>query len=497
MTPRFHHQETEWAHRYDDARALLWQMRTGKTRTIVEHACALHDSLSINGVLVIAPNGVHRQWAEEQIHMWGRGQQNGFAWRYSDPDNMKKWAEWRIKLRTESDVLHWLCVNMEVIIKPQIQKLMQWFKKEIGPAMLVVDESHHMARAGAKRTGMARSLGRMFEYRRILSGTVSENSPFQTFSQFEILEHGALGHTTFSGTSRKSRASRHVCPTCGTHCRGFKHEFGSWRLERRGGHTVAVLDEYQKLDVLKERIARYASVVLRSDCEDLPPLMRDHRIVEMTPEQQKWWDTVKNQELEDIERLGQGRVFEGGAALVKLQQIEGGFWKHRDGRIEAIVPPKNNPKLLILLDEIQWHDGQVIAWFEYLHEIDAALDFLDGTGIKCGVFSGRNAKHRDRHLAAFKRGEVPVLLAQSRAGGEGRDMSAADKMLWFSHTPDAVVRTQANERATKMGAKSVQLVDMIAPVGKYFLNIIDRKSTIANDVARDGLKLVLSNLGRR
>jgi len=495
MSERFHHQEVEWVHRYDEARALLWQMRTGKTRTVVEHACALHDSLSINGVLVVAPNGVHRQWAEEQIHIWGRGQQNGFAWRYSDPDNMKKWADWRIKIRTEPEALHWLCINMEILIKPQIQKLVQWFKKEVGPAMLVVDESHHHARPGAKRTAVARSLGRIFEYRRILTGTAMENSPFQAFSQFEILERGALGHTTFGGTSKKSRASRHPCPTCGMHCRGFKHEFATWRQERRGGHLVSVLDEYQNLDILKQRMATYSSVVLRSDCEDLPELMRDHRIAEMEPEQLKWWNAVKNQELENIERFGLEKVFDGGAALVKLQQIEGGFWRHSDGKIQQIVPLNKNPKMLILSDEIEWHDGQVIVWFEYLHEIDAALKFLDGTGIKCGVFSGREP-FRDRHLAAFKAGEVRVLLAQPRAGGEGRDMSVASKIVWYSQTPDAIVRTQANERATKMGGKSVQLVDLITPVSKYFLSITDKKSTLADDVARRGLQMILSNLER-
>lgn len=489
---RFEHQETEWAHRYDAARALLWQMRTGKTRTAVEHACALHDSLSINGVLVVAPNGVHRQWAEEQIHLWGRGRQNGFAWRYSDPENEKKWAEWRQSIH--APILHWLCINMEVLIKPEIQNVIQWFKQQVGPAMLVVDESHHMARPGAKRTAAARGLGRMFEYRRILTGTVAENSPFQAFSQFEILERGALGHTTFGGTSKKSKASRHPCPTCGPHCRGFKNEFATWRVERRGGHMVTVLDKYQNLDTLKQRMARLSSVVLRSDCEDLPPLMHDHRIVEMEPEQKKWWDTVKNQELEDIGRLGQERVFNGGAALIKLQQIEGGFWLHADKSVKQIVPLKRNPKMLILADEIEWHDGQVIAWFEYLHEIDAARSFLGETGIECGVFSGRE-KHRDRHLAAFKAGEVRVLLAQPRAGGEGRDMGAA-KMIWYSHTPDAIVRTQANERATKMGAKSTQIVDMISPVGKYFLSITDRKSTLADDVAKHGLKKVLSIIER-
>jgi len=489
---RFKHQEAEWAHRYDAARALLWQMRTGKTRTAIEHACALHDSLSINGVVVVAPNGVHRQWAEEQIHLWGRGSQNGFAWRYSDPENRKKWTQWQ---QTVSEpVLHWLCINMEVLIKKEIRDSIEWFKKQVGPAMLVIDESHHFAKPGAKRTSVARWLGRMFEYRRILTGTAAENSPFQTFSQFEILERGALGHTTFGGTSKKSQGSRHLCPTCGAYCRGFKNEFATWRQERRGGHLVSVLDEYQNLDTLKKRMSKYASVILRSDCEDLPPLQRDHRIVEMTPEQQKWWNAVKNKELEGIAKLGQERVFNGGAALVKLQQIEGGFWLHPDRKVEEVCSLKNNPKMLILIDEIQWHDGQVIVWYEYLHEIDAAQKFLSGLGIKCGVFSGHKVTSRDRDLAAFKAGEVRVLLAQPRAGGEGRDMSAASMIIWYSQTPDAVVRTQANERATKMGAKSVQIVDLITPVSKYFLNLTDRKSTLADDVARYGLKEVISKL---
>jgi len=487
MPKRFKHQEKEWAHRYDVSRALLWQMRTGKTRAVVEHACALHDSLTINGVVVIAPNGVHRQWAEEQIPLWGRGEQDTFAWRYSDPENRQNWELWRLFVHTP--ILHWLCINMEVLIKKEIQDIIKWFKEEVGPAMLVVDESHHMARPSARRTAVARWLGRMFEYRRILTGTVMENSPFQAFSQFEILERGALGHTTFGGTSKKSKASRHICPTCGPHCRGFKNEFATWRMERRGGHQIAVLDEYQNLDVLKKRMSRLASVVLRSDCEDLPPLMHDRRIVEMEPEQQQVWNAVKNKELE----AGVEHVFDGGAALVKLQQVEGGCWLNKDKTIKEIVPVGRNPKLLILLDEIQLYDGQVIVWFEYLHEIDAAFKFLSSQGIKCGVFSGRE-KNRDHYLTAFKAGKLHVLLAQPRAGGEGRDMSVASKIIWYSQTPDAIVRTQANERATKMGAKSVEIIDLVAPVGKYFLSITDRKSTLANNVARYGLRAILNKL---
>lgn len=492
--PRFAHQQREYdLHKYDRARALIWRMRTGKTRAIVESAAALENALEIDGVLVVAPNGVHRQWAEVQIPQWYLGRRvSAFSWRFSDPQNRKKFDLWCCFLGVRAH-LHWFCVNMEALIRPEVQEAIRTFKKLVGPAMLVVDEVHHMGRPGAKRTGVARGLGRMFEFRRTLTGTPTENSPFQAFSQFEILERAALGHTTFGGTPKKN-TSRVPCPTCGPRCHGFKNEFGVFEIQRRGGHMVAELAEYKNLDVLKTRMAKYASVVLREDCHDLPPLQYDQRIVEMTVVQQRWWDAVKKKTLDDIEELGQKKVFAGGSALTKLQQVEGGFWLHPDGRVERICQLAENAKMLILADEITWYDGQVIVWFEYLHEIDAALEFLSGEGIRCGVFSGRAVKTRDRDLSAFMAGELRVLLAIPSAGGEGRNMSAAGKIIWYSHTPDAIVRSQANERATKMGGESVQIVDMVAPAGGYYLGLTDRKTTLADDVSRHGLKATIEGL---
>ena len=71
--PNFKHQQTEWdRHRDDDARALLWQMRTGKTKATLDLACYRWAKGDIQAVLVIAPNGVHCNWVRRQLpqHMW-------------------------------------------------------------------------------------------------------------------------------------------------------------------------------------------------------------------------------------------------------------------------------------------------------------------------------------------------------------------------------------------------------------------------------------------
>lgn len=475
MQSRFAHQQAEYdRHRYAVARAYLWQMRTGKTRMAVESAVALHEALEINGVLVVAPNGVHRQWAEEQVGRWGGPENHAFAWRFSNPGNAGEFGEFTSRL--DNRELHWLCVNMEALLRPEVQKAIAMFKRAVGRAMLVVDESHHFARAGAKRTRVARGLGRQFEYRRILTGTLSENATRQVFTQFEVLERGALGHTTLGS---------------------FDREFTTFDEVHVGaGRRVMKPSGAKNVGELKRRMARYASVVLRSDCEDLPPLQLDRRIVEMTPRQQKWWTMVKEKELLEAERLGLDRVYAGGAALVKLQQVEGGFWRHPDGRVEDVCGG-DNPKMLVLLDEVQQYDGSVICWFEYIHELEAAHTALTGLKIPCARYHGRVPDaERKNALAKFKKRETRVLLAQPRAGGEGRDMSAAGKIVWYSHTPDAVVRSQANERATAMGGRSVQVVDMVAPVGEYFLGLTERKMAVAEDVSRRGLRAVIDGLGR-
>ncbi len=488
---RFAHQQREYEdHRFDVSRAYLWQMRTGKTRMAVESARALYDAMEIRGVLVIAPNGVHRQWAEEQVKRWGREDNNCFTWSFSNPRNEKDFMLW-LCFTGVKQRLHWLCVNMEVILRNDVQKAMRQFKRAVGRAMLIVDESHHMARAGAKRTAVARGLGRQYEYRRILTGTVTENAPEQTFSQFEILERGALGHTTYGGSQK---VSRHVCPTCGIRCRGFKDEFMEFEDSYARGHSFKVVSGYKNLEVLKDRMSKYSSVVLRSDCEDLPAIQMDDRIAELEPAQLKYWNAVKEQAIEESESLGIDTVFDGGAALVKLQQIEGGFFKMPDKTIVDICK-KNNPKMLILLDEIEQYDGQVICWFEYVNELEVAMKALTGSKISCGRFHGRvGAAERDQTLRQFRSSHIRVLLAQPRAGGEGRDMSGARKMLYYSQTPDAIVRAQSMERATAMGGESVQVVDLMSPVSRYFRDMTRRKSAVAEDISRRGLRAVIENL---
>lgn len=468
FTPYKHQAEEFDRHRADEARALLWQQRTGKTKAIIDVACHLYLSMEIGGVVIVAPNGVHRQWIEKEVpkHQWKGVKSNRFAWRFSDPKNARNFELWRLFWHTGA--MQWLAVNMESVARDDIKKVIMSFKKTVGRCMIVFDESHHFARPGSKRTGAARGLARHFEYRRILSGTESENSPLQSFSQFELLEREALG-----------------CRTYGE----FKQRHAVYEIARtKGGQRYPKLIKYTNLEILKEHKAKYASVVLRSDCEDLPPVQQDVRYAEMTTKQASMWREVKANEIERLESLGQTRALDGGAALIKLQQIEGGFWLEKDGNAKSVC--ESNPKMLILFDEIQQYDDRVVVWFQFVHELEAAAAALmENFKIVGAKFHGRY-RYKEEELAAFQSGKFRILLAQPMAGGEGRQMPAG-KIIWYSATPDAIVRSQAMERATIMGGESVQMVDIVVPNGvcDHFLKLTAKKSAIAEDTSRSGLIL--------
>lgn len=470
-TAQWAHQEKEFKeHCYDPARAWFWQMRTGKSKMAIDNACALAQSLEINGVLVVAPNGVHRNWIERELprHHWDNIAYGSHAWRNSDPHNQDKFEKF---LEPWGQSLLWLAVNQESLIIERVRRGIAKFIRMHGPIMLVVDESHHFAVPGAKRTAVCRGLGRVAAYRRILSGTPVENSPLQAFSQFEILEKGALGYTTYAD---------------------FKEEYAVFQTEQtKSGRRYPRLIKYRNTDVLKKSIAPYTSVVLRADCEELPPVQFDIRTIELEATQSKAWHDCRRKETSFFLDRGARDIADGGAALIKLQQIEGGFWK-QDQTIEELVSTESNPKFQAVKDEVEQHEGQVIVWCIFRHEVERVAKIFGDSA--CVLYGGTS--DRQRVIDSFRRGTYKVAVCQPQAVGEGQDFSTATKIVWFSQTPDAIVRSQANERATSMGKSSVQVVDLIVPGGvdSRFRQLTEDKVVLADYMSREGMVEILNGL---
>lgn len=496
--PPFDHQLVEFEQNAERPfRALFWQPRTGKSRAIIDAACHLFRRGMIDGVLIMAPNGVHENWVQRELprHHWKSVPYLSLAWRtdisgMSDGSNMsapafERWKEahdawWAslAELCRARTVLPWLAMASATATRDDARKVVRKFLASRRKLASVVDESQDFRTPGATRTKMMRGLVKRCCWRRILTGTPVDNSPLHAFSQFELLQEGALGFDTFDT---------------------FKDRYAEYEQKTTiGGRKYPALKGYRNLDELGEKMAAFSSVVLRSDCHDLPDIVQRERVFDLTEDQERVFYELKQSFLIELE---EGRepisVGEKAARLMKMQQVTCGFVVDEYGRQHTV--PNGNPRLDALLDEIWLSGGPAIVWCNFQRDMDTVAAALRGIGRKVVEYHGRTSaadKQKAREALASGAEDPPDLVGHPQSGGAGLDLSAASSIIWYSHTFDAIIRTQADERATVMGGKNVPVIDLVANIGvdRYILGNVANKISVADGLSRMGMREILSAL---
>jgi len=491
--PCFDHQFVEFENNCDaPARALAWHMRTGKSKAIIDKASHLHLRGKVDGILIFAPNGVHANWVEVEIpkHAWRSVRYVPLIWRSAS--NSKKaekkltlaarrqwradrdaWYE-RLKKARHTDELMVLAVNSESMTRDDVRKAVAFFLRHRKKVFLVVDESDDFGTPGTKRTKMARALARRCAYRELLSGTIVTGSPLAAFSQFEILEKEALGFARYEDFK--------------AHYAVYEEQYGV------GGRMYPALIGFKNLDDLRERMAKYTSVVLREDCHDMPDLEREVRKIKATEEQLRIYRellnsflfTIKGQELSVGEKC---------ARLNKLQQVFSGFVFDENKKLIRI--PGKNPRLDLLAREVYLAPGKVIIWCAFQPDMDMVRKRLLIEGYEVAEYHGRvSGQAKSDSLRAFRENrDIKPLIGHTQAGGRGLDMSVASTIIYYSHTFKARFRVQSMERATQIGGRNIKVLDFVAPgPDSYIIKTTDNRINIADDIAGRGMKEFLAGI---
>ncbi|MCK1668665.1 helicase-related protein [Bradyrhizobium sp. 153] len=494
--PPFDHQIEEFErHVGKEARALLWTMRTGKSKMTIDTACQLFvnggDLGKIDGVLVFAPNGVHANWLERELpkHCWPGVECETIVWRSRVAGKKggnrlskaaaAKWAAeqeaWWEKLKTirKSKKLFWMSVNTESMTRDDVRRAVARFLKWRW-CLIVYDESDDFGSPGSIRTKMARALSRRAIYKRDLTGTLLTGSPLAAWSQFELLKEGALGYTKFSD---------------------FDSRYAEYELaSTRAGRQYRKLLGFRNQEELRERIAQYSSVVTRDDVKGMPALFRSVRPIELSPEQRELYAQVHKSFLVQIEdeEVSLGERMQ---RLTKLQQICSGFVIDEQKRTHLI--PGRNPRLEAISEEVYLCPGKVIIWCQYQKDIDLVEAQLLQDGHRVVGYHGRVPDDvKPRNLTAFRDDkEVKAIIGHIQSGGRGLDMSVAYKVINYSHTFKARLRAQAEERATKIGGHNIEVLDFEAPgPDEYIRSKILERIDIAEAIAGTGLRDFLKSL---
>lgn len=480
--PPWKHQLREWEQRDVRGRMWRWQMRTGKTKTAIDLSCYRYMQGELNTVLIAAPNNVHANWTRKELpkHAWECVDWKSFTWDATKSRRPEFLAEWERALNF--DGLLFISINAEAWSNLRFkQDFLEPLLKKRRKYGMIGDEIHDLCRQpNGARSKMIRRVSRRAIFRRALSGTITDNSPLHAWAQYDFVEKGALGekYSAFE-------AHHAVMNTI--------YVAGGRKLEQPSR------TEFRNLDELQAQMAPWTSVVLRSECDDMPDIEEVPVVFDLHPNQRRIYNDVVDQVLT---RLDSGEIIppkEGGAVKIQLQQIASGWFTDEEGEVHEIVHNQDNPRLKALESVLALHGRKVVIWCRYREDIVRVLRHCKFLGYNPVHYYGGTPK-KDRPVFEDRYMNDPLcgpMVAQPQACGQGLDFSAGRAIVWYSYIDgDLIRRKQANERCTQMGGGSIEVANLVArgTVDESYLADFGVKDFISEELSGEGLRRFLERV---
>jgi SNF2 family DNA or RNA helicase len=448
--------------------ALFCEMGTGKSKILIDNFAMLYDNGQIDGVLVVAPKGVYKNWQRKEVpeHLPEHIVADIVVW---SPNHTKKQLEHLEIALKDDDNLKVLIMNVEAFSTDKgVEFAKQFLRKR--KVFMAVDESTTIKNRSAKRTKNIVNVGGLAKYRRIATGSPITKTPMDLYSQCDFLDPHLLGFGSFFSFQAR-------------YCKMWRRSVGT--------HSFNQVVGYQNLEELTNNLDRFSYRILKKDCLDLPEKIYIKRLVELTPEQRRVYDQLKTIALAVLE---QGVVTAANALtqILRLQQVCSGFLKTDDGKFETIPSNKLN-ELMEALEEV---DGKVIIWANYTHDIYAIAKAIQkeyGEGTVRMYFGETKAEDRQQIVEDFQdpNNSVRFFVGQPRTGGYGLTLTEAKTVIYYSNSYDLEVRLQSEDRAHRIGQKNnVTYIDIVTEgtVDEKILSALRDKIDIASTVLKEGYK---------
>lgn len=489
-TPYDHQREVFELTRDREYYGLFWEQGTGKTKPIIDTAAWLYEKGAIDTLLVIAPNGVHRNWTvkEIQAHLPDRVMRHTTAFTYHSSKARTK--------RAKKEAADSLAAKGLLIVAMSYDSITTEAGKDYAKQVLktrkclyVLDESTRIQNVKSKRAKVILASGLHAPYRRILTGTPVASGPFAIYSQFRFLS------PSYWKTKRLGSYTM------------FKNYFARWREGRQAdsGRVFPILVNYQYLDELQNIIKNDSSRVLKKDVLDLPPKVYGKLFFEMSPKQKKLYEALKKNYIAEMEN---GSIVTGAMALtrmLRLQQITCGYVavdepsgayvddvEEFTTKLVEIESAKKNPRLRLLLDAVEDLPHKAIIWARFSKDIDMICAALGDTAVRfdgaCGV------DERAHALESFQdglHGDAKFLVANAQAAGTGLTLTAAKTVIYYNNSFKLEERLQSEDRAHRIGQdQKVQYLDIVAEdtMDEYIIDALKDKLDLSDQITGDKLR---------
>lgn len=451
---------------------LIWEQGVGKTKPVIDSFTYLYMSKKIDSVLVVAPNGVHQNWVTDEIplHMPRDVKAACVAWDSKRAGTKRH--EIAINALLNFKGLRILTMNYEAMMTERgITAIGRLFKGH--NVMLIFDESHYLKTPGAKRTKRALALAKKAKYRRILTGTVIANSPFDAYSQFKCLDDGFWRPYGFE-----------VFAT-------FRAHFGLFETGYNGqqGREFKHCVGYRRVTQLHDIIKTVSSRITKDDANlDLPPKLYQRRFFELTTEQERVYNEIRDAA---IALLQSGETVTAPLAitrLLRLQQVTCGYVPTDDGA-PPVAEFSPNPRLLLLKELCDSLSHSTIIWARFRRDIDLIMEMLGGRAVRYDGETSGDERIEARHR--FRAKDVQFFVGNPAAGGTGINLTAAHTVIYASNSFKLTDRLQSEDRPHRIGqTHPVLYIDLIAlgTVDEHIVSALRSKRDIANEITGDKLK---------
>ena len=448
--------------------AYFMEMGTGKSKVLIDNISMLYDNGKINGVLIVAPKGVVKNWYEGEIptHLVDHIEYKSVLWQSSITQTQQKNLD---SLFETGEDLHILIMNVEALSTKKGCDFAQKFLFS-HRAMMAVDESTTIKNPEAKRTKNICQLGLATKYNRILTGSPVTKSPLDLYKQCEFLSPGLLGHESYYT---------------------FRTRYAVMRTANFGGRSVQIVVGYRNLDELSEKLKAFSYRVLKDECLDLPKKTFMKRTVSLTSDQMKVYKEMSRLALASFN----GKMMTTATVLtqlMRLQQITCGNFIADDGTMHELATNRL-PELMDLLDEIE---GKVVIWANFqrdVHRIIEAINKEYGPDSFVDYYGLTPQEDRQKNIKKFQdpNSKVKFFIGTTQTGGYGITLTAASTMIYYSNGYDLEKRQQSEARIDRIGQeRPMTYIDIICEntVDTRIVKALRKKVNIATQIMGEELK---------
>ena len=448
--------------------AYFMEMGTGKSKVLIDNISMLYDNGKINGVLIVAPKGVVKNWYEGEIptHIVDHIDYKCVLWQSLITKSQQKELD---SLFETGEDLHILVMNVEALSTKKGVDFAQKFLFS-HRALMAIDESTTIKNPEAKRTKNICNLGLASRYNRILTGSPVTKSPLDLYKQCEFLTPGLLGHESYYT---------------------FRTRYAIMRTANFSGRSVQIVVGYKNLDELSQKLKAFSYRVLKDECLDLPKKTFMKRVVTLTPDQLKVYKEMSRLALASFN----GKMMTTATVLtqlMRLQQITCGNFTADDGTMQEL-PTNRLPELMDLLDEIE---GKVVIWAHFqrdVHKIIEAISKEYGADSFVDYYGLTPQEDRQKNIKKFQdpKSSVRFFVGTTQTGGYGITLTEASTMIYYSNGYDLEKRQQSEARIDRIGQeRPMTYIDIICEntVDTRIVKALRKKVNIATQIMGEELK---------